>query len=90
MKFSDIKGANKPKHILSTTHMKLGPADDGGRKLASTATPNHSDGSKDSSLCSSGKSRIKNINGKKKTLKKKGGSALICLSYFSLFLTMFG
>lgn len=41
------KSANKRKHILSATHMKLGPAEDGGRKLASAATPNHSDGSKE-------------------------------------------
>lgn len=68
MKFSDIKGANKRKHILSATHMKLGPAEDGGRKLASTATPNHSDGSKDFSLCSTGNIGIKN---EKKSLKKK-------------------
>lgn len=60
MKFFDIKGANKRKHILSATHMKLGPAEDGGRKLASAATPNHSDGSKDVSLCSTGNIGIKN------------------------------
>lgn len=82
MKFFDIKGANKRKHILSATHMKLGPAEDGGRKLASAATPNHSDGSKDVSLCSTGNIGIKNE--KKKLLVffffKKG--ALICLSYF--------
>lgn len=78
MKFFDIKGANKRKHILSATHMKLGPAEDGGRKLASAATPNHSDGSKDFSLCSTGSIRIENEGGKK---SKK--SALICLSYFS-------
>lgn len=40
--------------------MKLGPAEDGGRKLASAATPNHSDGSKDVSLCSTGNIGIKN------------------------------
>lgn len=88
MKFFDIKGANKRKHILSATHMKLGPAEDGGRKLASAATPNHSDGSKDVSLCSTGNIGIKNE--KKKLLfflKKKG--ALICLSYFFTVLTMF-
>lgn len=60
LKFFDIKGANKRKHILSATHMKLGPAEDGGRKLASAATPNHSDGSKDVSLCSTGNIGIKN------------------------------
>lgn len=68
MKFFDIKGANKRKHILSATHMKLGPAEDVGRKLASTATPNHSDGSKDFSFCSTGNIRIKN---EKKKFKKK-------------------
>ena len=78
MKFFDIKAANKRKHILSATHMKLGPAEDGGRKLASAATPNHSDGSKDFSLCSTGNIGIKNE--KKKSQKR---SALICLSYFS-------
>lgn len=55
--------------------MKLGPAEDGGRKLASAATPNHSDGSKDFSLCSTGNGGIKN--------EEKKESALICLSYFS-------
>lgn len=45
MKFFYIKKiANKHKHILSATHMKLGPTGDGGRKLASAATANHSDG----------------------------------------------
>lgn len=82
MKFFDIKAANKRKHILSATHMKLGPAEDGGRKLASAATPNHSDGSKDFSLCSTGNIGIKNE--KKRKVKKK--SALICLSYFSTVL----
>lgn len=74
MKFFDIKGANKRKHILSATHMKLGPAEDGGRKLASAATPNHSDGSKDFSLCSTGNIGIKNEEKKKKKkrVKKKG------------------
>lgn len=81
MKFFDIKGANKRKHILSATHMKLGPAEDGGRKLASAATPNHSDGSKDFSLCSTGNIRIKNEEKKKKKNQKK--RALFCLSYFS-------
>lgn len=76
MKFFDIKGANKRKHILSAIHMKLGPAEDRGRKLASAATPNHSDGSKDFSLCSTGNIGIKNE-------KKSQKSALICLSYFS-------
>lgn len=61
--FSDIKGANKRKHILSATHMKLGLAEDRGRKLASAATPNHPDGSKDSSLRSAGSIRIKNEDG---------------------------
>lgn len=80
MKFFDIKGANKRKHILSATHMELGPAEEEGRKLASAATPNHSDGSKDFSCCSTGNIGIKN-EGKKKESKEK--SALICLSYFS-------
>lgn len=80
MKFLDIKGANKRKHILSATRMKLGPAEDGGRKPASAATPNHSDGSKDFSLCSTGNIGIKYEGGK---VKK---SALICLSYFSTVL----
>lgn len=73
MKFFDIKGANKRKHILSATHMKLGPAEDEGRKLASAATPNHSDGSKDFSLCSAGTIGIKNEGGrgKKKSFKKR-------------------
>lgn len=57
--------------------MKLGPAEDGGRKLASAATPNHSDGSKDFSLCSTGSIRIKN-----EEKKSQRSSALICLSYF--------
>lgn len=78
LKFFDIKGANKRKHILSATHMKLGPAEDGGRKLASAATPNHSDGSKDFSLCSTGSIGIKNEERK----KRQKSSALICLSYF--------
>lgn len=78
MKFFDIKGANKRKHILSATHKKLGPTEDGGRKLASTATPNHSDGSKDLSLCSAGNIRIKNFGGG----AKKRERALICLSFF--------
>lgn len=76
MKFSDIKGANKRKHILSATHKKLGLAEDRDRKLASAATPNHSDGSKDSSLHSAGNIRIKNEDG--------GGlkGTFICFSYF--------
>ena len=84
MKFFDIKGTNKRKHILSATHMKLGPAKDGGRKLASAATPNHSDGSKDFSLCSTGNIRIKNEGGK--ILKRGLYSAS---ATFPLFLTMF-
>lgn len=60
MKFFDIKGANKRKHILSATHMKLGPAEEGGRKLASAATPNQTDGSKDVSPGSTGNIRIRN------------------------------
>lgn len=72
--FSDIKGANKRKHILSATHMKLGLAEDRGRKLASAATPNHPDGSKDSSLRSAGNIRIKNEDGGRALLffKKEG------------------
>lgn len=90
MKFFDIKGANKRKHILSATHMKLGPAEDGGRKLASAATPNHSDGSKDVSLCSTGNIGIKNE--KKKLLVfvffKKRRFNLPQLLFFTV-LTMF-
>lgn len=90
LKFFDIKGANKRKHILSATHMKLGPAEDGGRKLASAATPNHSDGSKDVSLCSTGNIGIKNE--KKKLLVfvffKKRRFNLPQLLFFTV-LTMF-
>lgn len=67
MKFFDIKGTNKRKHILSATHLKLGPAEDGGRELASAATANHSEGSKDVSLGSTGNIRIKNERDRKKS-----------------------
>lgn len=64
--------------------MKLGLAEDRGRKLASAATPNHPDGSKDWSLRSAGNIRIKNEDGGVFFVvffKKEG--TFICLSYFS-------
>lgn len=61
--------------------MKLGLVEDRGRKLASAATPNHPDGSKDSSLRSTGNIRIKNEDGERFFFSKKKGT-FIRLSYF--------